>query len=439
MIRIARPKHRRGRGARAAQPADPTEGPSEATGGDTGDLAAAAAPAAATEGGETAAAETVPEETAAEETPVAETAAEGTPAAGGRRGLTRGRRVLIAAAVVVVLGGAGGALVLATTSGRSRVHVAAPTTTTSTSTTTTVVAAPAVLFPLTGKPAHDPALAQRPALSVKIDNAPPARPQAGLNNADLVTEELVEGGLSRFFVTFQSQDAARIGPIRSARPVDADLLAELNGGIFAYSGAAAGEIAPTLNHGNAILLSDDAGSPGFHRDPHRYGPYNLYSSTSELYRAGMAKGTKPPPPQLFTYGAASSTTPATTVSLGFSPLHSAAWFWDAGTQLYNRAQDGGFHTLEDGALVTADNVVVLSVGIRSTSITDQSGAHDPLVVVVGSGPAWVFRDGVVEQGTWQRPSYGVPVKITGADGQPLPLHPGRTWLELLPQPAKPGF
>ena len=106
-------------------------------------------------------------------------------------------------------------------------------------------------WPLTGRVA--PKTPTEPALSVKIDNAPAARPQSGLNHADLVFECLVEGGMSRFLAVYQSQDAALLGPIRSARPVDGALLRALHGGIFAYSGAAPGEIAPARAYSTAFL------------------------------------------------------------------------------------------------------------------------------------------------------------------------------------------
>jgi len=130
------------------------------------------------------------------------------------------------------------------------------------SASTATTSLPPALFPLTGLPTGS-GPATRPALSVKIDNIADALPQSGINQADIVYEELVEGGLTRLFVTYQSHDAAVVGPIRSARPVDADLLDQLGGGIFAYSGAAPGEIAPAEDHSGATLLSMDAGVGAF--------------------------------------------------------------------------------------------------------------------------------------------------------------------------------
>ena len=310
---------------------------------------------------------------------------------------------------------------------------AAPTTTT-TSTSTTVPAGPP--FPLTGLPSRGSPNAGRPALSVKIDNAPSARPQIGLQQADIVTEELVEGGLTRFLATYQSQDAASIGPVRSARPVDADLLNELGGGIFAYSGAAAGEIAPARARSGAVLIDAVAWPQAFQRNTSRPAPSNLFTSTAALYQVGTKPGMGPPP-QLFTYSAAAPAgAPVTGITLRFSGASVVAWHaLESGA--YQRAENGVPDIGADGAAITADNVVVLSVAIGHTGIFDTAGNEDPLVIVTGSGPAWVLRDGVLQMGQWSRPDYHAKMALTAADGAPLTLKPGRTWVELLPMPAAP--
>lgn len=293
------------------------------------------------------------------------------------------------------------------------------------------------VYPLTGLPITNAAAATRPALSVKIDNIAPALPQAGLNRADLVTDILVEGGLTRLMATFQSQDTSLIGPIRSARPVDADLLRELNGGIFAYSGAAPGEIAPSKAHSNALLIANDNEPQWFWRDSSRAIPHNVFSSTARLYKAGRSSGRKlTAPPQLFTYGAAPrGARAAKSVHLEFSPNTSSGWTWTGST--YVRTQNGRPDTLVDGSRVSTTNIVVLSVTWRPTDIIDDAGNADPYVIVIGSGPALVMRNGVAIAGKWVRPSYRVPMKILDAAGHPIPLQPGRTWLELQPRPYRP--
>jgi hypothetical protein len=340
------------------------------------------------------------------------------------------------------LGAAGLALALAACGGSGVRPAAAhgsPSPSSSPSPSASHAAAAPAVYPLTGLPVRNTAAAHRPALSVKIDNIAPAMPQAGLNRADLVTDILVEGGLTRLMATFQSQDVTLIGPIRSARPVDADLLRQLNGGIFAYSGAAPGEIAPSKAHSNALLIANDNAPQWFWRSSSRAAPHNVFSSTSRLYQAGRASGRKlVAPPQLFTYGPTpAGARAAKGVTLRFSPNTSSAWTWN-GTS-YVRTQDGRPDMVADGSRVSTTNVVVLSVTWHSTNIIDDAGNADPYVVVIGSGPATVFRNGVAIAGHWVRPSYRVPMKILDAAGHPIPLQPGRTWLELQPRPYSPAL
>ena len=301
---------------------------------------------------------------------------------------------------------------------------------------------PPPVYPLTGLPVTDPAKAARPALSVKIDNVSGSFPQVGIGKADMVAEALVEGGLTRLFATFQSQDAAMVGPIRSARPVDAALLRELGGGIFAYSGAAAGEIAPAKAKSTATLLSNDAGIPAFHRVSWRSGPHNVFASTTDLYAAGRSAGARwSPPPQLFDYSSTpqgGTAAPAGSAYMDMSTYSSSAWTWSPTAGVWLRSQDGSPDMNSDGSRMSAHNVVILSVAIAPSGIFDAAGNQDPWVVLVGSGPAWVLRDGQLVAGTWQRQYITDKVALTGTLGT-ITLEPGTTWLELLPRPNLPKF
>lgn len=338
-----------------------------------------------------------------------------------------------AAAAALLAAGCSG-----TTGALSKAAATAPAPTAASSSAATHPAARAV-YPLTGLPVTNKSNAARPALSVKIDNVSDALPQAGINSADIVTEVLVEGGLTRLFATFQSHDAPLIGPIRSARPVDANLLRELGGGIFAYSGAAPGEIAPSKDHSTALLLSNDADPRWFWRDAQRAAPHNVFSSTSRLYLGGRTlRPHLSTAPQLFTY---STRTPAGravhAVKVDFSGYSTATWTWTG--HGYSRVQDGRPDTLVGGAQVTANNVVILSTTWHPTHIIDPAGNPDPFVVTVGKGKAWVLRNGKLIAGHWTRPGYTKPVQILDAHGRPIPLDPGRTWMELQPRPYAPVF
>jgi hypothetical protein len=299
-------------------------------------------------------------------------------------------------------------------------------------------AAPAS-FPLTGLPATDPALATRPALSIKVENVAAARPQAGLNSADLVTEQLVEGGLTRLLVTYQSKDAPQVGPVRSVRPVDGPLLRQLGGGLFGFSGGASGVLEVVRRTSDATFLSPAEAPGGYRRVSGRSAPHNLFTSTSALYEAGRSAG-EPAPPALFTYADAAPATAraVTRARLRFSPSSRASWEWHPG-EGFVRFQDGTLDRLVDRSPVTTQNVVVMSVTIGRTRFVDVAGNPTPDVDVIGEGTAWVLRDGKLVTGTWRRPAASDPVQVLGTDGEPIPLHAGPTWVELLPSTERPSF
>jgi DUF3048 family protein len=293
--------------------------------------------------------------------------------------------------------------------------------------------------PLTGLVV--PSVPQRPALSIKIDNSPPGLPQSGLDKADIVTDALVEGGLTRLLATYQSQDATQVGPIRSARPVDAALLRQLGGGIFAYSGAAAGEIAPVKAESTATLLSFDAGNSAFKQLPGHPVPFQVYASTTDLYSAGQKAGASTSPPKpIFTYNAAvPKGSSGVTARIPMSTLATVTWTWDPTTQSYVRSQNGKADVLSDGSRISATDVVVLSTAIGKTGIFDSAGNEDPLVIVVGSGPATVLRNGQAITGTWTRNTISDTMKLTDASGATIALQPGRSWIELQPRPLQPAI
>lgn len=326
------------------------------------------------------------------------------------------------------------AALVAAACGNKSSKTTARTTTSSSQPTTTSAAAPQGA-PLTGLPV-DAAVKNRPALVVKIDNAPKARPQYGMAKADIVVEEKVEDGVTRFFTIFQSQDADRVEPVRSARSTDIGLVGSLNRPLFAYSGAnavfqARVQAAPLVNVGY------DAKPGDFHRDSGRPAPYNLFTSTASLFRYAPA-GAGPPPPwfpyrpdgqPLSVQGAA----PASHLHVEYLGKHIKTivdYGWDAASGRWLRAQDGGPHNLVDGGQVAPRNVVVMMVDYKDTGLVDLSGTAVPEAQVVGTGEAWVLTDGKVVKGSWSKPSEDKVTAFTGPDGTPVPLTPGQTWIEL---------
>jgi hypothetical protein len=301
----------------------------------------------------------------------------------------------------------------------------------------TVLSGPPV-YPLTGQPAPSRSATEQPSLAVKIDNVSGAWPQAGLNSADIVFDILVEGGLTRLMAVYQSQPASLVGPIRSARPVDAYLLRLFGGGYFAFSGASRHEMKPVRNHSHAVLLYDDVNPAPFYRRSDHLSPDNLFSSTAALRAAlhTMAPN-EAGPPRVFGYSHHAPRGVPTHQAVVPYPSASAGWSWDG--HEYLRTQDGHPDTLIPGDRVSTTNVVIMSVKIVGTGIFETNGAQDPLPVTVGSGRCWVLRDGVRIDGTWRRSAVTHRLHLVDSQGHPILLAPGRTWVELMPADQTPTF
>ncbi len=281
-------------------------------------------------------------------------------------------------------------------------------------------AAVAGIQPLTGLPGD---VANRPAAVVKIDNGSSARPQTGLNAADIVIEEEVEGGITRFAAIFHSTPSI-VGPIRSGRTTDIGIINGLGSPLLLYSGA--NDVTDALLLAQASVQNRSAGrSSGYWRSSSRRAPSNLYSDTAPHW-ASSSGG--PPPPQ-FAYRAEGSPVGGSEVS-GFSVgfRSKAGWTWDGSAWL--RSQGGRSHMTASGRRVSAANVVVVEAAEVSTGMVDSSGSPVPEFVFVGTGRATVFTAGKRIDGIWTRPTLRSVATLTTGDGSVIELTPGRTWIEL---------
>jgi hypothetical protein len=293
---------------------------------------------------------------------------------------------------------------------------------------------PPTFFPLTGQPVTDPsgaANAARPALTVKIENAAAARPQAGLDLADIVFEAVVEGGQTRFLAVFQSTDADSAGPVRSVRPSDPAILTPF-GGIVAYSGGIQRFVDAMKATGLKNFDENTAGS-AFQRRGDRVAPHNLYTSTSALY-SKVSGGSPPPPFATFLKPgepfAPPEAVPVTHVTLAVGSSTTAEYQWDASSGTWIRSTDGRLHTVESGAQIAPNTVIVQFVTYEPTGEVDTTGAPVSEGRVVGSGDAVIFANGMMVNAKWAKPNAGAMTTWTDAAGTPIALPPGRTWVEL---------
>jgi hypothetical protein len=287
----------------------------------------------------------------------------------------------------------------------------------------TTSAAPPVA-PLTGLPDPTGVAQTRPVLSVKVDNVATVRPQAGLEAADVVWNEVVEGGITRFLAMFQSTSTDVVGPIRSVRRTDPSIVWPV-GGLFVFSGGARGALDAIGEAPVTLVDENDAGNAMF-RDRSRAAPHNLFGRPDRLWEF---VGEPVPPPPLFKYAPAGSAEPGSSptveATIGYGGSYAVGYAWDAGAGAWLRSTGGRPFLTRAGGQLATQNVVILSVEYAGGVGNDGAEA-----VVVGEGDALVLRNGTATTARWSRGDRSEPIELRTSGGAPIRLRPGRTWVEL---------
>lgn len=291
------------------------------------------------------------------------------------------------------------------------------------------------VMPLTGEAAAG-SLANRRPIAVTIDNySPDARPQSGLDRADIVFETLAEGGITRFMAIYQRHDASVIGPVRSTRLYFNSWAAGL-GVIFGHDGGNVDSLKQLPQLTSIFNVDADRTFGPFYRVNTRAVPHNEYTSTKALRSFAAAHGgsiTGSPSSFPFKADAPASQRPAHfTLSIDFSyGAYNVQWQYDPGANDYLRFMGGVPHVdAITGKQLTAKNVVVMR--------TVESADYDPFtpgairLKTEGSGPVTVYRDGRAVTGTWDKSSVQSPLRWLAPNGQPIPLDRGPTWVEVVP-------
>ncbi len=292
-------------------------------------------------------------------------------------------------------------------------------TTTVPATTTTVDAGPPA--PLTGLTGT---LSDQRVLVAKLSNAPKGRPQAGINEADLVMEVLVEGGIGRWLAVFQGSYPETVGPVRSLREVDPKLLAPFDSRVL----SSGGQWAVRQDLGRVAVDESDGSIAGYRRESGREYVYSLMYDTENLPDLGWEGSVESMLD--FDISTPGGGEDADEIEVRMSRTNDLSWTFDHGR--YFRTQDGEESVDADGLQVSADSVVVVWVRTIDTGRVDAAGSAVPDYEVTGSGDAIVFRDGEAYEGRWQRESEVEFFTFLDEDGDPIPLSPGRTWLHITP-------
>lgn len=306
---------------------------------------------------------------------------------------------------------------------------------------------PEGINPLTGLPYPSDAARSRRNLIIKVSNWPPrVRPQHGVNSADIVYEYEAEGGVTRFAAIYRSQAPQQVGSIRSARLLDIELI-RMYAALLAYSGTSEPirQIYINADYRNRLLspsLSHDCGRAGFCRDrayADRGYEHMLFADAQQLWdfasRINVNQGYRALGFSFALQAGAGGETARDTYTNWYNRTD-ARWQYDDSRGMYLRYADGAPHIdAADGAQLWADNLIYLQVPHRPRPDLFPPGSADESeeLVLQGRGKALVLRDGMLYRGTWRRAGMrdGDALELVRADGEPIALKPGRSWITIL--------
>lgn len=298
---------------------------------------------------------------------------------------------------------------------------------------------PDAAFPLTGETTDDPLLDQ-PVVAVKIENTPSAYPLAGIDRADVVYEQIVEGGVTRFAALFHSELPDRAGPVRSARFVDVPLLSPWRP-VFVYSGAR-GEVTAAIDQAPLGLVVDNGSQDGpvFYRAPDRPGSHDLLADLTVALDENAEiedVAAVPETPFDFDEQAPDDGVEQDAFEVPMTSSAVAGWQWDEDAEVYRRLRGGEPFPIADDGEVAAANVVLVVASIGQGGCCDTAGNPFTVTELEGEGDAVVWRDGQRYEARWSKPAADEPLQLETADGNPFPLDVGASWWHLAGASAVP--
>jgi hypothetical protein len=275
-------------------------------------------------------------------------------------------------------------------------------------------------------------------LAVKVGNEPAARPQSGLEDADVVFDTLAEGGITRYIAVYQCKEAPSVGPVRSVRWDDWHILAQFGRAGLAFVGG----VIPNQNTVAAdkwICDLNDFLRPNlYHQDPYRVRPDATYTSTALLWSA--CPSVKPAPTLFhFTKQVQPGSVPVSSAEIVYNPYESdVVWQWSAQKQAF-------LHGYRENGVIVPDysagnirlraaNVLIMEVNIQYGPYEESPGSTgDVESITIGHGPAYLLRNGRLIKGTWVRRHWVYTAHFLGPDGRNFWFDPGDTWVEIVPK------
>lgn len=287
----------------------------------------------------------------------------------------------------------------------------------------------AAVNPFTGEGRAD-----QQVLVVKIDNTTGAQPHAGLRHADIVYVEEVEWGLTRLAAVFSGNLPKVVGPIRSARISDIDLLAQFGKPAFAFSGSQK-KMHPIIAAAPLYAVSPDYGDAGFYREADRRAPYNEMANPAVLLAQAPKASRARDIGFRFSATAPAGGTPVKSVTATY-PDSQAKYVWDAATGTFDVWLNKRPAREAEGGTQHAATVVIQYVKQTDSGFGDKYGGHTPLLHTVGTGTGLVLRDGMAYPVTWSRPVDTGGTTFRLADGSVMTFKPGQVWVTLVKKGRK---
>lgn len=291
--------------------------------------------------------------------------------------------------------------------------------------------------PLTGNEVPDEAATKRAVTAIMIENSPDSRPQSGLKNSGVVFEAVAEGGITRFLALYQQEQPGLIGPVRSLRPYYVDWLAPFNASVAHVGGSY--NALQEIRNGQYRDIDQFFNSKTYWRATDRYAPHNVYTNFERLNTLNTEKGyitseftgfvrVSPQPTTKKEEAKKKKEAPlpaANAVQVNISSsLYNSSYNYDASSKTYQRSQAGAPHTDREDGQISPRVVIVIKV---PRSIGYEDGYREQMQTI-GSGEAFIFQNGTVVQGTWQKPDKKTQLRFTTADGKDIPLEAGQTWI-----------
>lgn len=286
--------------------------------------------------------------------------------------------------------------------------------------------------PFTGMTIETEQIKLRP-LAIMIDNMASARPQSGLQSADIVYEMPAEGGITRYMAIYQSQQAEKIGPVRSARSYFIDKAMELNA-VYIHCGGSP-EALKDIEAFKVDSLNELKGEKNFWRARDRKAPHNLYTSTKladEVMETKKLKNEKWSSPFLFSssYLDLDGKT-VSKISMNYEHNYKAGYEYNSTDKRFYRTINGiRLKDKETGVEISTVNIIVEKV---KTQVLDKVGRLG--LSNTGSGRGYLITGGKLVEIQWEKKDRQAQTKYTDLKGNPIQLNKGNTWIQVLPDYA----